>query len=255
MKNWRLWILIIGAGLLSVVLPAHVSQIQALVQQPPTQLNPQALNQQARSITVKILSTESLGSGIIVRKQGSVYTVLTNAHVLAIAEPPYTIQTPDEKIYETIKVRPLEGNDLALLQFSSRENYTVAKLGRTPAVGTYVSAAGFPFSREGFQNGGFVVKTGEVKWVLEKALEGGYQIGYTNDIEKGMSGGPLLNRVGEVIGINGVHAHPIWGDPYLFKDGSEPSVSERQKMSQFSWGIPAETFEPAVSRALASKEL
>ncbi|QEI44135.1 hypothetical protein BMF77_04766 [Dolichospermum sp. UHCC 0315A] len=33
--------------------------------------------------------------------------------------------------------------------------------------------------------------------VLEKALERGYQIGYTNKLEKGMSGGPLLNENGQ----------------------------------------------------------
>lgn len=30
--------------------------------------------------------------------------------------------------------------------------------------------------------------------LLEKALEGGYQIGYTNDIEKGMSGGKFAGK-------------------------------------------------------------
>ena len=74
-------------------------------------------------------------------------------------------------------------------------------------------------------------------------MEGGYQIGYTNDIEKGMSGGPLLNARGEVVGVNGVHAYPLWGDPYQYKDGSEPNAALREQMSKYSWGIPIDTFK------------
>lgn len=78
--------------------------------------------------------------------------------------------------------------------------------------------------------------------MLEKPLEEGYQIGYTNDIEKGMSGGPVLNRAGEVVAVNGMHAYPLWGDPYVFKDGSHPEQSLKQQMVRYSWSIPIQTF-------------
>jgi hypothetical protein len=43
------------------------------------------------------------------------------------------------------------------------------------------------------------------------------------------------------VGINGLHANPIWGDPYVFEDGSYPTDAQREQISQYSWGIPLET--------------
>lgn len=61
----------------------------------------QQLHQLARAITVKILSKEGSGSGILVRREGQVYTVLTNQHVLEQASDNYyRIQTPDGQIYQ-----------------------------------------------------------------------------------------------------------------------------------------------------------
>lgn len=248
MKNWRLLMPILCAGSsLLILLPGQISPIQALIEQPPIQLSPPQLNQRAKSITVKILSADSLGSGILIHKQNSVYTVLTNAHVIKAGNPPYKIRTPDGKVHnaEVPPAASLPGKDLALVQFTSSDtDYAIAQLGTTPKAETYVVAAGFPFSTEGSQNGGFILKSGQVKWVLDKPLEGGYQIGYTNEIEKGMSGGPILNRAGQLVGVNGMHAHPLWGDPYLFEDGSEPPASQRDQMSEYSWGIPVEALAP-----------
>lgn len=250
MVNWRTLLLVVCVGGLSIVLPTQVSQIKALIGQAPIQLSSTQLTQRARSITVKVISGGFLGSGVLMYKRDAVYTVLTNDHVLKAGNPPYQIQTSDGKIYEAKKIdpsKPLQGNDLGILEFTAPDtDYKIAKLGKTPIPETYVRAAGFPFSRQGFKDD-FVMLPGEVKWVLDKALEGGYKIGYSNEVEKGMSGGPLINLAGELVGINGIHAHPIWGNPYLFQDGSEPSESEREKMSEYSWGIPVETFEPLVS--------
>jgi serine protease DegQ len=233
---------------LMVLVPAQQIGVwipDTLQQSASAQLSGEQLQLLAKSVTVKVLSQDVLGSGILLQKQGSVYTIVTNAHVLRAGTSPYKIEMPDGKIYpaQAIKTTSFEGNDLSLLQFRAQANYAIAKLGSTPKAGDDVFAAGFPITASSSKDRGFVFKAGKVWRVLDKALEGGYQVGYTNDIEKGMSGGPLLNRLGEVVGINGMHAYPLWGDPYIFKDGSEPSPSLREQMSQYSWGIPIESFK------------
>ncbi|MEC4985124.1 MAG: serine protease [Oscillatoria sp. PMC 1068.18] len=223
---------------------------EVIVDEQNTQLPENKLIEIAQNITVKILSGRSWGSGILIQRQGQVYTIVTNRHVLTPADS-YSLQTPDGQIYSAVVAdnRRFAGYDLALLQFRSNANYPVAVLGNVAslAVGDEVLATGFPIegdlpSRTPFfvGNKGFMVMKGEVFLLLEQALKEGYQIGYTNDIRKGMSGGALLNIRGEVIGINGMHAYPLWGDPYVYFDGSQPSSQLREQMIPLSWGIPVE---------------
>jgi S1-C subfamily serine protease len=222
----------------SVTLPIEVNGSRENAQQ----LTVAQIKNEARAIAVKVLSGYGAGSGILIKKQGQTYTILTNNHVLAVGES-HRIQTPDGKIYqgELLRNRSFDGNDLVLLQFRSTREYSVARLASSPvAVGDKVFATGFP-GQEGSEKRGFEFLLGTVSFLSPKALVGGYQIGYSNPVEKGMSGGPLLNSRGEVVGINGMHAYPLWGDPYVFKDGSKPNLP-RDLMIESSWAIPIETF-------------
>ncbi|MDJ0615445.1 MAG: serine protease [Calothrix sp. MO_192.B10] len=234
--------------------------------QSSSQLSVAQIRQIADSITVKVLSKNLIGSGTLLKKSGQVYTVVTNAHVLRAAKSPYRIQTADGRIYqatvtETVK---LDGNDLGLLQFRSADTeYAVANIrdSSTLGVGDKVFVGGFTANAEtklpkkGKENqenywrlrlsGSSLVKqqrvlvftTGEVSLLLEKALKGGYQIGYTNEILKGMSGAPLLNIRGEVVGINGLHK-PLWDGADLYEDGTEPSQLLQEQITRSSFAVP-----------------
>jgi S1-C subfamily serine protease len=244
-------VICIGSLLNQQSIPAK--KVQVSTQQPSTEHSTLQMQKLAKSITVKVLSKGFLGTGVLIKRQGSVYTVLTNAHVVRAGEKPYQIQTPDGKIHTALVSKPdqplhkmsRQDNDLALLLFRSRTvHYAVASLGSASSlnIGNDVFAAGFPFDSEGIKDTGFVFKSGKISLVLDKALAGGYRLGYTNDIQLGMSGGPLLNRAGKVVAINGIHAEPLWGEPYMYQDGTEPEPSLRKQLAQYSWGIPIETF-------------
>lgn len=199
----------------------------------------------AKSITVKIISENGWGSGIILKREGKVYTIVTNQHILDTGHKSFLIQTADGFFYQANKIEneDFQGNDLALLEFrSTNSTYTVASLenSTTLSPGDKTFAAGFPIL-EKTQNTKLLFTRGKISILSERPLEKGYQIGYTNFIKKGMSGGPLLNIYGKVVGINGMHAYPLWGDPYVYSDGSQPTMTLRQQMSHLAFAIPIET--------------
>ncbi len=242
--NWHKLTLVACVGGLCFTLSAWASISSSKLtktQQPTTQLSVKQLQQKAQAITVKVMSSDVLGSGILLQRQGKVYTVLTNAHVLRSGKVPYRIQTADGRIWaaNVPKTNKFGKNDLAVLQFRSTGNvYTVASFGSFPVVGDAVFAAGFPIIEQPSGKKGFILTTGKVSLILPKALEGGYQIGYTNDIQKGMSGGALLNSRGEIVGVNGMHAFPLWDAPSVFADGSEADLALHQKITRLSWAVP-----------------
>ncbi len=211
------------------------------------------LQQQAQNITVKVMSGPTSGSGIIINREGQTYTVLTNRHVLNPSDN-HKIQTPDGLVYQgtVLEKSNFRGHDLALLQFRSRGAvYTVASLADSSQLGQEetVFAAGFPQETIGE---GFAFAPGKIFLVLEKPLQQGYQVGYSNDIRKGMSGGPLLNSLGKVVAINGMHAYPLWGNPYIYEDGSRPNPNLSREMQHYSWGIPINTFLQAKGQVATS---
>src|SRR6476661_1692275 len=91
--RWRS-ILMLVACLGGFIIPvlASAPDVSVLVTRQAAQPSVKQLEQLARSIAVKIRSKDVLGSGILIRKQGNVYTVVTNEHVLLGGDPPYRIE-------------------------------------------------------------------------------------------------------------------------------------------------------------------
>ncbi len=270
----KMMICLIGTGMF---LSGDVSKLKTkIVGSTTSQELVKEVSHHAASISVKILNSNFLGSGFIVLQEGQKYTVITNQHVLRAGEAPYSIQTADGKTYSAkvataeggqAQVPPLQGGerltnltskqdyDLAVLEFNSNNTYPTAKIGSSLSleVGEPIYAAGFPRSElekisspfiskqpQNDEPNGFVLKSGRVAMILNQALEEGYQIGYTNNVQRGMSGGPLLNSQGEVVGINGKHAYPLWDSPEIYQDGSQPCPALQELITRSSLAIPIE---------------
>ncbi|MFM6090550.1 MAG: tetratricopeptide repeat protein, partial [Dolichospermum sp.] len=192
------------------------------------------LETKAKQFTVRINSnSKENGSGVIIAKQGNIYTVLTAAHV--VCKPPdktgpcepntYKILTVDGKQYpvepSTIKLE--EGVDLAVVKFTSRENYQVATLANYPIKDDeYMFTAGYPRLGEKKSPWRFTLgqiyskETGLLATTQSDfntnssgtaqsaaSLTGGYELVYSSITFGGMSGGPVLDSQGRVIGIHG----------------------------------------------------
>lgn len=215
-------------------------------QSPPEYLTEQQLAELAQSITVRVFASNqsgiSGGSGVLISNNGQKYTVLTNHHVVKKSDRDYQIQTPDGQYYQAKVVTSFisDDDDVSILTFNSQgKSYQTAPLNQSLNTTEQVPviAGGFPYGDNFIQSKEFRFSTGQINKILDQPLIGGYQIGYTNLVLIGMSGGPLLNYQGELIGINGMSKYPLFGNPYVFKDGSTVSDEEWNNMSELSWAI------------------
>jgi len=114
---------------------------------------------------------------------------------------------------------------------------------------------GEPLRSARFPAGALVwaVARGLVELLLPKSLAQGYSLGYTNEVKIGMSGGPIFNAKGFLVGING---RGKYRDPdlgvYAFEDATEPTAELLEKMVKSSWGIPISIYLQFVSSHLGS---
>ena len=161
----------------------------------------------AKQITVRIDGPKN-GTGVIIDKQGNTYTVLTNWHVVQ-AKGNYTVQTQDGRRpyqFSSSQVQRLSGVDLAQLTFTSNQNYRVADRGNSNPnqllTGTKVYVAGWAEPDNRCRKRCWQFRSGNISGRLTTA-KNGYNLSYTNVTKPGMSGGPLLNEEGSLVGING----------------------------------------------------
>lgn len=153
---------------------------------------------------------QGLGSGIIVRRDGSSVYVLTNNHVAGEASD-ITVVLSDDREFKATLVGKDERKDLALVKFeTSAKDIVVATLGDSSAleVGDWAIAIGSPF--------GFVssVTIGTVSALGRSSGPDGNISDFIQTdaaINRGNSGGALVNIRGEVVGINTWIASPTGG--------------------------------------------
>ncbi|MBF2056061.1 MAG: trypsin-like peptidase domain-containing protein [Cyanobacterium sp. T60_A2020_053] len=215
----------------------------------------------AEKITVKIFANNQIigGSGVLIGKENNNYYIITNNHVIAEENEQYKIKTHKNKIYSVEIIAQNNQNsiinDLALLKFNSNENYQTIKINNKIKIkeNDLVLSAGFPFE-EGEKQAETVTQTvGKVTMILDKAMNGGYQFGYTNDVLNGMSGGAILNSQGELVGINGLGKYPALGNPYIYQNGEAISNYSWQQMSELSWGINTQLISNFMDENLINK--
>ena len=150
-------------------------------------------------------TSSGLGSGFVVREDG---VIVTNAHVISGATR-ISVAFRDGTTYQAKLLGADETNDLAVIKVEAK-GLPVAPLGSSSnlLIGEWAIAIGSPFgfllaNTEPSVTAGVVSGTGR-NLAAESTGEGIYvdMIQTDASINPGNSGGPLVNALGEVIGVN-----------------------------------------------------
>jgi serine protease Do len=143
---------------------------------------------------------EGTGSGVIIDPQGY---ILTNYHVIARAEEiKVTLSNGKEKKYDGEVVGKDPKTDLAVIRIKAKEKFPAAKLGDSDKIriGDWAIAIGSPFGLKQTLTVGVISAKRQSLFVEGKEYRDMIQTDAS--INRGNSGGPLVNIKGEVVGIN-----------------------------------------------------
>jgi len=191
------------------------------------------------------------------------YYVLTNAHVIPTEKADYGIRTADGKVYgqginPTISGKKYDynrqinryedkGYDLAILSFISDIQYPIAAFGNPDNIPTkkpdnilHVSGWAQPPKDSKKDNKRYrQTLIGELQERMSPGeIPGNYTLAYTLRTKTGISGGPVFNRQGELIGIHGkgsgkgIGEGPTYAiDIKQFIDLVSSDIDKKQKFS------------------------
>lgn len=141
--------------------------------------------------------SQGQGSGFILDKQGH---IATNYHVIADAQN-IEVQTSDKHRYKARIIGKDQRHDLALLQIDAPNLQPVLLAQSHDLVpGQKVYAIGNPFGLNGTMTTGIISAIRSIRGPAGGQIENAIQTDAA--INPGNSGGPLLNMLGEVVGVN-----------------------------------------------------
>lgn len=184
------------APMLEKVLPAVVS-----VQVEGTATQSQKVPEELKKFFGEALPAqpfEGLGSGVII--DAAKGYVLTNNHVINQAQK-ISVQLNDGREFEAKLIGGDDQSDIALLQLQNATNLNQIKVADSDAlrVGDFAVAVGNPFGLGQTATSGIISALGR-SGLNREGLENFIQTDAS--INRGNSGGALLNLNGELIGIN-----------------------------------------------------
>ena len=152
---------------------------------------------------------KGIGSGAIINAEKGY--VLTNNHVIKDADK-ITVQLQDGREFKAKVIGTDEMSDVALIQIEKPKNLTALKIADSDKlrVGDFTVAIGNPFGLGQTVTSGIVSALGR-SMGSERGMYENY-IQTDAAVNRGNSGGPLINLNGELIGINTAIISPSGGN-------------------------------------------
>lgn len=144
---------------------------------------------------------QTVGSGVLISQDGY---ILTNNHVVEDAvSDGITVTLEDKRIYDSRIVGRDPSTDLAVIKIDGN-NFPSVTIGNSDSieVGEWVMAVGNPFRLQSTVTAGIVSALGREVEIINDRMRIESFIQTDAAINRGNSGGALVNTSGELIGIN-----------------------------------------------------
>ncbi len=177
--------------------------------------------EEARSgvLGLSVISSYSggTGSGVIYKREGDTYYMVTNDHVVVHTDDDGVRYQPESitivyeengllfQITDTVELLGSDPTtDLAVVRFTTTENFAVIPLADSYEVepGQFVFAVGNPLGFDYYGTVTMGVVSGAARYYQDGELFDATLLQHDAAISPGNSGGALLNLNGELIGIN-----------------------------------------------------
>ncbi|MEM8831299.1 MAG: serine protease [Cyanobacteria bacterium P01_G01_bin.19] len=164
-----------------------------------------AVNQIVKKSTVRI-DGKGKGSGVIFASDDYGYIVLTNQHVVEDSGE-YHVITADGITHIATDIQELPGADLALVYFDTDQKYAVITRGNSDTLveGQKLHIAGYPGSQNIASNRTYrFMSESLVGFLAPSDIKDGYELIYSGEAIPGMSGSPIFDEAGHLIGVYGL---------------------------------------------------
>lgn len=165
------------------------------------------------------------------------------AQVLAFRNPPARIALDLALIWQPASRSVGSGSAPRLVAQLANPMPTAANL-------PVVTASGYPNITDQEQtNSRYIESTGLLLPLLNTRIEGGYDLASSVSLRKGMSGGGLF--LGDrLLGINGIHAQPLWSGALLDATGKPLSPDLNLQLEQVSLSISTPVMQRLLQTAV-----
>jgi len=185
---------------------------------------------------VRIRAGDSYASGTIIKR------TIKGGIILAVADHMFTSDVKEVCIGFNRSSISLPGRviyrggskiDIALViaKFADHLQIQIPFISQGVRLGQSIRAVGFT-DRSQIMN-----EAGTVSLMLAKSIKGGYSIGTSANIQKGMSGGGIFDADENLVGIISTHADPLWESDIYFTDNSKVPKEITRQVSSFSMAI------------------
>lgn len=190
---------------------------------------------QRQALTVRVMTNDQNGSGVIIHTDQSGTWIVTNRHVVGASKTACIVTASDRYYEAAIYSRRETTNDLAFALIpGSGLNLSAAVLVTEKHKDPIVAVTATGYSAPEYR---YTESIGLTLPLLQRPVQGGYGLAYSSQVNKGMSGGGVFNQKGELIGINANHSDPLWSSAWFDGQGKALDKELSEKLDAASVGL------------------